>query len=126
MEITFQDAQELRRLEESLWREEVRFSMVEMESILAPDFFEFGRSSRVYTRVDTLAVPAQEIDAVLPLSDFKARLLDTNVAQVTYKSVVRYPAGDEQALRSSIWTRSGGKWALRFHQGTPIPDPRED
>jgi hypothetical protein len=79
----------------------------------------------VYDRSATLSVPSQEIDAVLPLIDFKARLLTRDVAQVTYKSVVRYPKGVEHGLRSSIWTRAGGRWKLRFHQGTPIPIPPE-
>lgn len=123
MEITHQDTQELRQLEESLWRADTRFSLEKMEEILAPDFFEFGRSSRVYDRAATLAAPGHEIDAVLPLIDFKARLLTPDAAQVTYKSVVAYPTGVEHGLRSSIWTRTQGRWELRFHQGTAIPDP---
>ena len=26
--------------------------------------------------------------------------------------------GDEPALRSSLWVRTGGRWRQRFHQGT--------
>jgi hypothetical protein len=92
-----------------------------MEEILSPDFFEFGRSGRVYQREDTLAVQAQEIKAVLPLIDFKVRLLDANVAQTTYISVVTYGEVEERGRRSSIWSRSPTGWQLRFHQGTAIP-----
>jgi hypothetical protein len=91
-----------------------------MNEIIAPDFFEFGRSGRVYQRVDTLAVPPQPIDAVFPLPDFKARLLDQNVAQVTYNSAVTYDGVVLYARRSSIWSRTPNGWVLRFHQGTPI------
>jgi len=122
MEISRQDSQILRQLETDLWLPNIRFSREKMEEILAPDFFEFGRSSRVYDRIATLEVPSQEIDIELPLIDFKARLLDSDVAQVTYQSIVHYPDGTERALRSSIWTRNVGKWKLSFHQGTPIPD----
>ena len=92
-----------------------------MDQILAPDFFEFGRSGRVYRRADTLAVSAGPIDARLPLMNFEARLLDVNVAQVTYVSAVTYDGVELRGLRSSIWSRTGNGWELRFHQGTPIP-----
>ena len=92
-----------------------------MDDILAPDFFEFGRSGRVYRREDTLEVPTQPINAKLPLMDFKARLLDSNVAQVTYISAVTYQGVEELAHRNSIWSRTEHGWRLRFHQGTAIP-----
>ena len=118
MDLSTQDLHDLEVFEESLWRAEVRFDRERMNQILAPDFFEFGRSGRVYQREDTLGVPAQPIDARLPLKDFTARLLDSNVAQVTYVSAVTYEGVEELTNRSSIWTRSGHGWQLRFHQGT--------
>jgi hypothetical protein len=121
MEISSQDFEALRRLEEGLWRTDVRFDLEKMDRILAPDFFEFGRSSRVYERADTLGIPAQEIRAKLPLPDFKVRLLDPDVAQATYISIVTYEGGEERARRSSIWSRTRDGWQLRFHQGTAIP-----
>jgi hypothetical protein len=122
MDLSDQDVKDLRELEEGLWRAEVRFSRPAMEQIVAPDFFEFGRSGRTYSRADTLDISSREINAVLPLPDFKARLLAVDVAQVTYISIVRYPEGVERARRSSIWTRKEASWQLRFHQGTAIPD----
>ena len=121
MELSNQDCKNLELLEEGLWRSEVRFDLKRMDEILAPDFFEFGRSGRAYTREDTLGIPAQPINAKLPLRDFKARLLDTNVAQVTYVSAVTYEGVEELARRSSIWSRTEHGWQLRFHQGTAIP-----
>ena len=97
------------------------FDIQRMEEVLAPDFFEFGRSGRFYRREDTLAVLRGPIDAVLPLSDFKARLLTQDLAQVTYNSAVTYDGAVLRARRSSIWSRTPNGWVLRFHQGTPIP-----
>ena len=122
MELSAQDEEDLRLLEEGLWREETRFDSRWMDEVLAPDFFEFGRSGRAYTREDTLEVKEQYIDAELPLKDFRARLLDTDVAQVNYGSAVTYDGVLELANRSSIWSRTGNGWRLRFHQGTAIPD----
>ena len=121
MELCNQDLKDLELLEEGLWRAEVRFDLKRMDEILAPDFFEFGRSSRAYTREDILATTAQPINAKLPLKNFKARLLDTNVVQVTYVSAVTYEGVEELARRSSIWSRTEHGWQLRFHQGTAMP-----
>jgi hypothetical protein len=121
MELSDHDREILERLEEELWREETRFDIQRMEDVLAKDFFEFGRSGRFYRREDTLAIPRGPIDAALPLSDFQARLLTQDLAQVTYTSAVTYDGAVLRARRSSIWSRTPNSWVLRFHQGTPIP-----
>ena len=120
MELSSRDRRDLERLEEGLWRADMRFDPKRMDDILAPDFFEFGRSGRIYRREDTLDTPAQPILARLPLMQFRARLLDANVAHVTYVSAVTYEGVEELANRSSIWSRTESGWQLRFHQGTAI------
>jgi hypothetical protein len=95
MEIGSQDFKTLRLLEEGLWRSDVRFDCQKMDRILAPDFFEFGRSGRAYERADTLGMKAHPIKAQLPLPDFKVRLLAPDIAQVTYISIVTYEHGRE-------------------------------
>ncbi|MDJ0568907.1 MAG: nuclear transport factor 2 family protein [Pleurocapsa sp. MO_192.B19] len=114
------DCEELKLLEEGLWQSNFRFDISKMEKFLAPDFFEFGRSGRIYQRADTLNVPSQEIPCVIPLINFKVRFISFDVAQITYISIVNYPEGEERSLRSSIWSRSDNKWQLKFHQGTPL------
>ncbi len=121
MELSSHERTRLELLEEGLWRADVRFDLKRMDEILAPDFFEFGRSGRVYEREDTLRIPEQPINAKLPLMNFSARLLDSNIAQTTYVSAVTYNDVEELANRSSIWSRTEHGWRLRFHQGTPIP-----
>lgn len=117
-EIESGSRQELERLEESLWRPETRFDADYMERVLTVDFFEFGRSGRIYDRADTIASEPRPIDAVLPLRDFEVHAVTADIALVTYVSEVR--ADDIQvANRSSLWLRQGGRWRLRFHQGTP-------
>jgi hypothetical protein len=119
MHITQEDYDTLRELEESLWRTETRFNQEYMDRILAPDFFEFGHSGRIYQRADTLAAPFVKIKAKLPLDDFSVRLLDTNVALVTYTSKVTHEQV-EVANRSSIWCKTAAGWQIKFHQGTPV------
>ena len=113
------DLLQLRRLEESLWRSETLFDREYMTEILAADFFEFGRSGRVYTRNDILDAQAKPIAADLPLKDFKAHLITPDVALVTYVSGVTYNGVKELANGSSLWSKTPRGWQIRFHQGTP-------
>jgi hypothetical protein len=118
-EPTVDDRSELTLLEESMWREDTRFDMTFMERHLAQDFFEFGRSGRTYTRAQSLAVPRQATNAVLPLPNLSIRMLNQDTAHLTYFSAVTYGGVVEHGRRSSIWSRTADGWVMRFHQGTP-------
>jgi hypothetical protein len=120
MEMNQQDRQLLERLEEELWREVTRFDRARMNEVFADDFFEIGRSGRVYGREETLGATAAPIDTRFPLEDFRVRLLAADVAQVTYNSAVKRNGVYEFGRRCSIWTRGAKGWVIRFHQGTPF------
>ncbi|MEG4856799.1 DUF4440 domain-containing protein [Microcoleus sp. K1-B1] len=120
MEISSEDRDTLECLEQELWRQETRLDKQRMNELLAPDFFEFGRSGRVWQRQDTLVAEPSSIDVVCPLPKFDIRLLDERTAQVTYDSAFIYDGVVEHTHRSSIWSRTTSGWVLRFHQGTPF------
>lgn len=109
----------LQRLEESLWRPETRWDREYMERTLAPEFVEFGRSGRIWSRDQILATPPMPLEAKLPLPDFGFTLVTADVALVTYRSQVLQPE-PLHANRSSLWRREAGTWRMVFHQGTPI------
>ena len=109
---------ELRRLEESLWRAPTRFDRSYMDEILAADFFEFGRSGKVWSREDVLSSPNTPLNAQLPLPDFRVKMVSDEVALVTYRSRVDCNES-ELANRSSLWRTTDRGWKLIFHQGTP-------
>ena len=111
MELSEHDRRELQLLEEGLWRAETRFDRAWMERILGPRFFEFGRSGRVYSREDTLGMAARPIDA--RLDDFNIRVLNADVAQVTYTTVETYE-GEEQVA-------DGGRLAVALPPGDAGP-----
>lgn len=113
------ELKELEGLEEALWRSETRFNRSYMREVMSPDFFEFGKSGRVYDLDEVLSMDSRDIEAALPLPNLRIRQLSDDVFQVTYDSAVGRGKAVEFAHRSSIWSRSGGKWELRFHQGTP-------
>ncbi|NQV90262.1 DUF4440 domain-containing protein [Candidatus Uhrbacteria bacterium] len=118
MNLSNDDLLLLEKLEESMWKPETRFDQEYMRATLHPDFFEFGRSGRVYAREETLSAPMQEIPAVFPLKNFRIAQVAPEVVLITYISEVNYPE-PEVGNRSSIWVHTEGTWKLRFHQGTP-------
>lgn len=119
MNISQKDFEKLKELEESLWKAETRCNQQYMDQILSPDFFEFGRSGRIYQRAQTLAIPFEEIHTKLPLKNFQIHFIETNIALVTYLSEVTYDE-IEMANRSSLWVKTPQGWQIRFHQGTAI------
>lgn len=99
------------------YRRDPRF----LEQTLHPDFTEFGRSGRRYSRQEII----EEIQStselpVITTSHFELQVLAKDVFLLTYLSSV---LGDNaqlcrRTLRSSIWTKVGSNFQLRFHQGT--------
>lgn len=114
------EAADLEALEEKLWRAESRFDSAWMNLVLAPDFFEYGRSGRQYSRQETLDAAFAPFTARLPLREYRVRVLAPDLVQSTYVSEVVYEGVTERARRSSIWSCVDGTWQLRFHQGTAI------
>jgi len=112
------DIEKLHELEESLWKSETRFNEEYMRTIMAKDFFEFGRSGKIYSIDELLSASYQEIGAKLPLKDFAIHEIDEKVVLITYISEVQH---DEIEIgnRSSLWIKSDSGWKLKFHQGTP-------
>ncbi|HAW90869.1 MAG TPA: DUF4440 domain-containing protein [Gemmatimonadetes bacterium] len=112
------DLEELRSLEEEMWRSETRGDRGWMDAHLASDFFEFGLSGRRYDRSGVLDAEVGEIDAVLPLHDFRCTSLGDSHVLATYQ----IECYGSRANRSSIWHRTDTSWVMDFHQGTPTED----
>jgi hypothetical protein len=120
MVITPEEFDTLQRLEESMWRGETRYDLAYMERALAPDFFEFGCSGRVYQRQDTLTMPSEAHEIRATLHDYRVFPLAPGVVLATYVSEV-WGETLQRCNRSSIWVKGDSGWQLRFHQGTPLP-----
>lgn len=114
-----EDFHKLKELEEALWIPSTRFNKEFMERVLSPEFFEFGRSGRIYNREETLLTPPQDIIAKLPFKNFKIHPVSKDVVLVTYTSEVQKDKL-ESANRSSLWLKTSTSWQLLFHQGTPV------
>jgi len=112
---------EIADLEHALWETDKRFDPVLMDELFALDFWEIGRSGRIYQRAELIFPRAAKhpINARLPLENLQVRRLDTATVQLTYVSEIVSGGRIERANRSSIWSWTGHRWQLRFHQGTP-------
>jgi hypothetical protein len=114
--------EELRTLETELHRYETRSNRQRMETLLHPDFVEFGRSGTRYTRDDILKEFGPNSGPVATYScHFDLAVLARGVALLTYVSAHLDAGGNphRHALRSSLWVCTEIGWRMRFHQGTP-------
>lgn len=113
----------LREFETELHQEAARQDASRMEMLLHPEFQEFGRSGRRFSRDDTLT-EFSSAGARLPpvVSDgFAVHELGEQLALLTYVSAHLDRSGHpyRYTLRSSIWMLTPTGWRMRFHQGTP-------
>ena len=89
-----------------------------LERILSKDFFEYGKSGKIYDRESTIsALMSMTKDKNIEISQFEITELHDDVIIVHYISSHR--DDNSQALRTSIWRLEDGDWKLLFHQGTP-------
>lgn len=87
----------------------------DFDRLLHPEFFEFGRSGRRWTRDEVLAELSGS--PVLPQRDtVQAQALSDDCWHLSWRA-----GGERPAWRSSIWQRTAAGWQLRFHQATPLP-----
>jgi hypothetical protein len=117
----------LRALEIELHRLETRRNRDRLEQLLHPDFVEFARSGRRYSRREVLA-EFSESDATLEpvhAEQFELVELDRGIALLTYLSAHEAKTGElfGYTLRSSLWVETKAGWRMRFHQGTPAEVP---
>lgn len=117
LELTGDEVLTLQAMEEAMWNAQTRFDTRFMDAVLAPHFTEVGRSGRVYTRAETLALELADIDIQLPLVDFTAVAICEDVALVRY-TALRAHSDRGATHRTSVWINDGN-WKLRFHQATP-------
>jgi hypothetical protein len=115
----------LRGLEIELHQLETRCDPERLDALLHPEFEEFGRSGRRYSRSDVLLEFAgASAFPTIVASEFRLRSLASDVALLSYASAHSDEAGGlhRYTLRSSLWVREAHGWRLIFHQGTPAGD----
>jgi ribonuclease HI len=102
-------------LEQELLDPEVRSDFGQLAYLLHPDYREVGQSGRLWDRDETVEALGEEAQRHEAFELLEASRLAPDLIQVLYRTESR----NGSALRSSLWQRTGGRWRLRFHQGTP-------
>ncbi|HXV69833.1 MAG TPA: nuclear transport factor 2 family protein [Acidimicrobiia bacterium] len=105
--------------EQALLDPAVRGSREQLESLLHVDFFETGSSGESYDRETMIDMMLGESPGQVVMRDFITSFLSSDIGLVTYRSV---GTGGQEAKRSSVWVFEDGRWQLRHHQGTRVPD----
>ncbi|MDQ0679958.1 ribonuclease HI [Arthrobacter pascens] len=102
-------------LERELLGPDVRGDIGRTGVLLHPDFMEIGSSGRVWTRDAMMMALEEDPGERTELEVLGADRIGTSAVLLTYRSYSR----SGTTLRSSLWVLDGGRWRLRFHQGTP-------
>ena len=109
------DDDEVMRGELALLDPALRAEPARVSELLHPDFVEFGSSGLVWDRATML--PALAADPAVPDAQVSAATtlrLGPDAILLTYVLTT----ATRRTLRSSVWVRDGGRWQVRFHQGT--------
>jgi len=83
--------------------------------LLHPDFMEIGSSGRVWTRDAMMMALEEDPGERTDIEILGTDRIGPGAVLLTYRSFAR----SGTTLRSSLWVLDGGRWRLRFHQGTP-------
>lgn len=102
-------------LERELLGPDVRGDIGRTGVLLHADFMEIGSSGRVWTRDAMMMALEEDPGERTELEVLGADRIGTDSVLLTYRSYSR----SGTTLRSSLWVLDGGRWRLRFHQGTP-------
>lgn len=93
-----------------------------LAELIDNEFIEIGSSAVIYDKTEVIRWLASNDPSERIGTSFKAHPLAENIILLTYMSSIKDTpiAGSKQAMRSSIWRLTGGKWRMVFHQGTPL------
>lgn len=119
--------QHLVELEKQLHKIEVRRDPQCLGELLHADFEEIGRSGRRYSRDDVLAEFRNSASFPrIHAENFSLAVPFDGIALLTYRTAHVDETGGlhRWTLRTSTWIRTGDKWQMRFHQGTPVEEAR--
>lgn len=114
---------ELESLERAMHKVEKRRDRQFMESILHPEFREFGRTGRSYEREEILSEIQEDTEfPAIHADNFQVQILTQDVWLLSYLSAHRADDGtlSRRTLRSSLWVAGPQGPQLRFHQGTAV------
>ncbi|MFJ3901455.1 DUF4440 domain-containing protein [Streptomyces sp. NPDC090025] len=94
---------------------EVRADADLLGTLLHPEYREVGTCGRHWDRATVLAAAADGPPRPLTTTGIRGVELAPDIVHLTFET----ESHGRRAHRSSLWRRSGERWLLWFHQGTP-------
>jgi hypothetical protein len=91
---------------------------IELADLISDDFVEFGASGRIWDAAAVRRLVASPTVERPTIERFQIEFLGDGVVLATYR--ITAPV---TSVRSSVWIRREDAWQVRFHQGTPGPEP---
>lgn len=93
-----------------------------LAELIDNEFIEIGSSAVLHDKTEVIRWLGSNDQSERIGTSFKAHPLAENIILLTYMSSIKDTplAESKQAMRSSIWRLTGGKWRMVFHQGTPM------
>ena len=93
-----------------------------LAELIDNEFIEIGSSAVIYDKAEVIRWLASDDQSERIGASFKAHPLSENIILLTYLSSIKDTplVESKQAMRSSIWRLTSGKWRMVFHQGTPM------
>lgn len=88
-------------------------------ALLHPGFTEISASGRLLSREETLERSAL-IDSGCEAEELIAEQITDDVILLRFET----SSAHGRTRCSALWVRSGERWLLRHHQGTPVPEER--
>lgn len=91
---------------------EARADRDALEDLLHADFAEVGASGTLWDR-DSI------IRELMARREVRGEATEMVIDELAYGvALLTYRLG--RTRRASVWVREGGRWQLRYHQGTPL------
>jgi ribonuclease HI len=112
--VTVSDEQLVEQLERRLLEPALRSDPAEFSTLLHPEFEEIGASGTLWDRESIVEALSSDLPGELDYSTLNTTRLGPDAILLVY----RLSSPDRSSLRSSVWSRTDGRWRIRFHQGT--------
>jgi len=118
-------SQHIKGLEEILLQPHTRADSGMLCKLLHDEFEEVGASGSICSKDEAIEWLLREDDNIQwSLTEFRIRQLSDDMVLAIYcaHKTDQKTGSTKRSMRSSLWEKTNGNWAMRFHQGTNISE----
>ena len=100
----------------------IRSNRVELDRLIADEFFEVGASGSTFGKAELVLSLPDESGIYFEALDVKVNMLSSTVGLVTYTTARMSGESVQRSRRASIWVKTGEQWQMIYHQGTVVKE----